>query len=501
MSGKEIVSAIKYVSRMKPEFMLSEIRDYVKGEVSVAEIYEAIKPLAHDMGIRIEPAGGDYKAARVPAAKSLTLAEKEKSAQEEFLASPAVPEKLEKLIEKYIEKKTGKSWSDPAVIEKIRNAVAEQKEQYWKEGKKRRITYETGYSILGYLAYQFPVYFTQSEHIIFELAVDGLLKDRMKVLDAGTGPGTVPLALIDLYRRIGRGEATVYSLEKYDENVEAFNALVPAYAEGTGVQVEKPIKADLQSLKATDLPDNIDLIFFSNVLNELSGDIERKADIVRSIADKLSKDGNIVIVEPADKTNSTEMRQLVVALMNKGLGVYSPCSFIWCVRCHPESCWTFQEREDIKPTRLMQKVAEAEPFRFLNTDIKYSYAVLRHDKLSREKYRVPEKAKFARLSRMKDHVKKHINVVAAVMSGDLGDEKDHVYKLCDGTATKPVYAVMPHYHISPKNEALRDAKYGQIVEIYGVLVRYNKEYDSYNLLITRNTTVQSVNGAPAADYQ
>ncbi len=492
MSGKEIVSAVKYVSRMKPEFMLSEICGYVKGDVSVAGVYDALQPLAYDLGIRLEPAGNDYKAVRLPPAKPLELGVKERKAQEEFLASPQVPEKLEKLIEKYADKKTGKAWNDPAVIEKLRKAIVEQKADYWKEGRKRRITYETGYSILGYLAYQFPVYFIQSGHIIHELASDGLLKDRMKVLDAGTGPGTVPLALIDFYRRIGRGEAVIYSLEKYDENVEAFNYLVAAYAEGTGVQVEKPLKADLLNLKAEDLPADIDLMFFSNVLNELGGDIERKAEIVRAMAGRLAKDGNIVIVEPADKVNSTEMRKLVVALMNKGLGVYSPCSFIWCVRCHPESCWTFQEKEDIKPTRLMQKVAEEEPFRFINTDIKYSYAVLRHDKLSREKYRVPEKAKFARLSRMKDHVKKHINVVAAVMSGDLGDKNDHIYKLCDGTSAKPVYAILPDYHTSPDNEALKNAKYGQIVEIYGVLVRYNKEYDAYNLFVNRNTKVKDV---------
>jgi len=490
MSDKEIVSAVKYVSRMKPEFMLSEICGYVKGDVSAAGVYDALQPLAYDLGIRLEPAGNDYKAVRLPPAKPLELGVKGRKAQEDFFESPRVPEKLEKLIEKYADKKTGKAWNDPAVVEKLRKAIVEQKADYWKEGRKRRITYETGYSVLGYLAYQFPVYFIQSEHIIYELAMDGLLKDRMKVLDAGTGPGTVPLALIDFYGRIGRGEAVVYSLEKYDENVEAFNYLVTAYAEGTGVRVEKPLRADLQDLEAEDLPADIDLMFFSNVLNELRGDVERKADIVRAMAGRLAKDGNIVIVEPADKANSTEMRKLVVALMNKGLGVYSPCSFIWCVRCHPESCWTFQEREDIKPTRLMQKVAEEEPFRFINTDIKYSYAVLRHDKLSREKYRVPEKAKFARLSKMKDHVGKHINVVAAVMSGDLGDKKDHVYKLCDGTSAKPVYAILPDYHASPDNEALRNAKYGQVVEAYGVLVRYNKEYDAYNLFVNRNTKVK-----------
>lgn len=491
MTRREIVSAARYVARMKPEFRLSEIREYVKGDVSIDEVFRTLVPLAPDLDIRLEPIEGDFRAVRLPPAMPLALDEKERRIQEELTSSPRVPEMLEGLIEAYATKKTGKAWDDPAVVEKLRKAIVEQKAGYWKEGKGRRIAYETGYSVLGYLAYQFPGYFIQSEHILIELALDGLLKDRMKVLDAGTGPGTVVLALVDLYRRLGRGEAVVHSLEKYDENIEAFNALVPAYAEGTGVRVEKPLKADLKSLKAGDLPGDLDLVFFSNVLNELGGDVEQKAAIVRGIADRLSKDGSLIIVEPADKANSMEMRKLVVALMGKGLGVFSPCSFIWCVRCRPESCWTFQQREDIRPTRLMEAVAREERFRFMNTDIKYSYAVLRRDRRSRVKYRVPEKAKFARLAKLKAHVKKHINVVGAVMSGDLGDAKEHVFKICDGTSVKPVYAVLPEYHVAPGNETIMKAKYGQVVEIYGVLVRYNKENDAYNLFVTRNTAVKT----------
>ncbi len=492
MSDREIISAVKYVSRMKPEFMLSEIRDYVKGDVTTAKLYDVISPVAYDMGLKLESEDGDFKVIRVSPAQALMLTEEERKAQAQFFESPHVSPKLEKLIERYVEFKTVKSWDDPVVLEKVRKAVAAQKAEYWKEGEKRKISYETGYSILGYLAYQFPVYFVQFQHILYGLAQDGLLKDRMKVLDVGTGPGTVTLAIADLYRRLGRGDADVYSLEKYDENIEAFTSLAPVYAEGTGVKVEKPIKADLANLKIADLPGDIDLMVFSNVLNELGLEIEKKADIVLAMADKLAKDGNIIIIEPADKVNSTEMRKLVVTLMKKGLGVYSPCSFIWCAQCNPESCWTFEEKDDIKPTEFMKKVAGEEQYKFMNTDIKYSYAVIRKDSLTREKYRVPRKAKFARFSQMKMHVEKRINVVASVMSGDLGDRKNHLFKLCDGTSIKPVYAVLPSYHISDNNDALLDAKYGQVVEIHNVLARYNRESDAYNLLVTRNTIVNPV---------
>ena len=99
------------------------------------------------------------------------------------------------------------------------------------------------------------------------------------------------------------------------------------------------------------------------------------------------------------------------------------------------------------------------------------------------------KGKFMALSNLKKHIKKHINVAASVMSGNLGDEKTFVFKICDGTTSIPCYAVMPAYHLTENNRAFIDAVYGDIVGIYGTLVRENKEQSSINLLITRNTIV------------
>jgi hypothetical protein len=77
------------------------------------------------------------------------------------------------------------------------------------------------------------------------------------------------------------------------------------------------------------------------------------------------------------------------------------------------------------------------------------------------------------------------------MSQELGDQKTHVFKLCDGTAAKPVYAVLPSYHTTASNEAVITVPYGSIMELRNVLVRYNKAHDAYNLLINRNTLVDS----------
>jgi hypothetical protein len=131
-----------------------------------------------------------------------------------------------------------------------------------------------------------------------------------------------------------------------------------------------------------------------------------------------------------------------------------------------------------------------ESYRYMNVDIKYSYAILRRDGKRRCGYRVAPSSKFLRLSKAHMHVGNRVNVAVVKMSGELGDAKTHLFKVCDGTAKTPIYAVVPAFHLTPENEAIRSAPYGTVLEMRGVLVRYNKAHDAYNLLVNRNTEVQ-----------
>ncbi|MEZ5336481.1 MAG: small ribosomal subunit Rsm22 family protein [Methanolobus sp.] len=494
MSDREIISTFKYVSRMKKEFMLSELTDYLKEEASTSQVYSTLKPLFFDLGVNIVPEKNDFKIIRAPSGKQMELSEDEIKKNEYFFSSATVSRKMERLIEQYIEKKTGKNWDDPFVLEKIRKAIRLQKASYWKEGKSRNISYEKGYSILGYLAYQFPVYFVQFQYLLYEMAKDGLLKNRMKVLDIGSGPGTIPLALIDMYNRLDDSSAEIHAVEIFDENLEAYNFLVPQYAGfKSNVSIREPIKADFKNLEVEKLPENIDLMVFSYVLNEIK-DLapEQKVEIIKSMSSKLSEDGSIIIIEPADRNNSTEMRNLTIMLKNAGIKIYSPCSFIWSGVCSLDSCWSFEQKNDITAPRLMVKLAECEePYKYINTDIKYSYAILRKDKLAKHRFSESSRSKFARMSAIEKHKGKNINVACSVMSGDLGDEKYSLYRICDGSSKKAVYAVLPSHNVSEDTDIITKVSYGSIIKIFNVLVKYNEANDSYNLLIGKGTIVEA----------
>ncbi|HQD27247.1 MULTISPECIES: class I SAM-dependent methyltransferase [Methanoculleus] len=499
MSERDTVAALKRLAEARSEFRLSELQKDLEHGQSLKDLAEDIRLHLGDLDLTITSAGDDYVISRRPKAEPFMPGEAGRERQLAFFRDPGVPDYIQRLVEAYIEQKTGKSWDDPVVLNRMANAILAQKSQYWKG---REVSYRKAYSVLGYLAYHAPVYLVQFEHILWQIITQGLAKPHMRILDLGTGPGVVPLAIIDLYGRIGGGSAEIYAVEQSEEHLEAYNALVPAAAasKGNAVRVNKPIRGDIGALDVADLPDRIDLMIFSNVLNELRRiDIDRRADLVAGLAERLAPDGTIVIVEPADLANSTMMRQTVRAIADRGFSIHSPCSFIWGATCNPARCWTFEQKGNIRPTRLMERLgAEKDGYRFVNVDIKYSSALLRKDRTVEHTYRVPPGAKFARLSQLRRHQDRKINVVASLMSGNLGDTRTKVYKVCDGTPADPTYAIIPATLRGANRDALDGLTYGAIVQFYGVLVRFNRDHGAYNLVILPGTRIEPV-GCPVEE--
>lgn len=493
MDEREAIATVKYVSAMKPAFLLSEILHYIKGDAGIEDLYRCLGPHLDALDLRATKLPDDYRIERLPSAIRLDLTPDERTHLDRLLRQRRLDPTLETLVEEYIERKVGKVATDPLTLERLRQAITDQKDDYWREGSKRSIQYRHGYSVLAYLAYHLPVYVAGFKHILGALAEGGLLKTRMKVLDAGTGPGVVPLAIIDIFRHLDTASVRISAIEESPEHVEAYQYLVPRYAAGNPrIVVERPCMTDLKTIPAERLPVKIDLLVFSNVLNELVDlSIDERAALVARLAGRLADDGSIVIAEPADLQNATMLRRVVRSLLDGGFSLYMPCTFLWGGLCDPQDCWSFEEQESIEPTRLMTALGgSTESYRFVNTDVKYAFAILRKDSTTRQGLKLDPHAPYARLSSLRLHVGKRINVAAAVMSRDIGDAENHVYKLCDGTPGRPVFAVLPKYHRNPANASLKVCGYGGIVEIRGALVKYNPAHDAYNLLISKKTQVR-----------
>ncbi|WP_292416113.1 small ribosomal subunit Rsm22 family protein [Methanoregula sp.] len=493
MAGNSLISTIQYVAGTRPSFLLSEIVQYLDAPMPVDEIYRAIAPELPRLGLMATRREGDVEIKKIPPAQPLFPGNGERERTSIFLEKRELPPVLATAIEEYITKKVGKPWDDPVTVERLRKAITAQKDDYWKPLHQRSLRYTKGYSVLGYLAYHFPVYFMQTEHLLLRLFEEGFLKKSMTILDVGTGPGVVPLAIADFFSRLDGGKASVYAIEQSEEHIEAFLYLRDAFVpRGGPVSVKPPKKADIRDPLPAGLPERFDLIVFSNVLGELadrSGD--PRAGIVGRFAERLARDGAILVVEPADEVNSTRMRTLAAGLEPAGLTVHAPCPLFRGTACKAPRCWSFATAPAIRPTRLMGTLARCdESYRYINTDIKYSYAVLQRAAVRRDGFRLLSPAKFLQLSKLHLHEGKRVNTIVAKMSGELGDAKTHLFKVCDGTAKAPVYAVLPAFHKTAENEALLSAGYGSVLELLGVLVRHNKAHDAWNLLVNRNTEVR-----------
>ncbi|HNX17697.1 MAG TPA: small ribosomal subunit Rsm22 family protein [Methanoregula sp.] len=495
MSEKQFLSTVKYVASSKPAFLLSEIAVYLDEPQTVEHMYAVLQPHLTRFGLAAKKAGDDYEISRLVPSPSYCLNDTEEQRLREYLLIQSIPPALEEAIGQYITRKTGKEWTDPVILERLRRAIVSQKNDYWKPTDKRSLQYTKGYSVLGYLAYHFPVYFMQTRHLLARLAREGLLKREMTILDLGTGPGVIPLAVADVWTCLDTARATVFTVEQSKEHIEAFHHLAKSMeTKDFPVTIMPPLEEDITRPEKMVQPERVDLIVFSNVLNELAGlPVTERADIVMKYAGRLAPDGTILIIEPAEEATSTSMRVLSLALKKRGLSIYAPCTFVWGTNCTPDRCWSFETAPSIRPTRIMNTLAECnEPFRYVNTDIKYSYVMLRKDGKTRLPCRIPKDTKALRLSRIHLNVGKRITVFAAKMSEDLGDKNTHMFRLCDGSAEKPVYGVLPAFHITESNRELVLAPYGEILEIRNVLVRYNPAHDAYNLLVSRNTVVVNI---------
>jgi hypothetical protein len=485
----EIFSLAKYLAASRSEFSLPEMIQYLSKKYEEKELFEILKMHFYDLGLYCSP---DFKCSKI--VKRPLLADEAVVVElEGLLKNPVLPLRIEKLVSSYIDRTCGKNWNSGDTARLIRENIVSQKEEYWKgDGGSRYPKIR----IVSYLLYHFPVYFCQYQYLLFELFKGGLLSNKMKIIDVGSGPGTITLSTVDFFRKLQdvysrnnmdvKLSIKIESIEKELENIVCYKELCESLVgDSANIIIADPIRSPVETAP---VPKDADLIVFSNVLAELKSAPPERANVVERIASG-SRDPTLIIIEPADLDNSKALRITQQTLVRKGFNVYSPCSFIWGKMCTGDNCWSFKEQGNITAPDFMKKIADTvDPYRYINTDMKFSYVILRKNGSSKHNYRA--KGKFMALSNLKKHIEKHINVAASVMSGNLGTEKTYVFKICDGTAREPCYAIMPVYHISENNKELLEAGYGDIVEIFGVLVRENKEQSSNNLLVTRNTIVR-----------
>jgi ribosomal protein RSM22 (predicted rRNA methylase) len=244
----------------------------------------------------------------------------------------------------------------------------------------------------AYLGYFLPCNLVKVRRIFQEILAhpQGALHftGHRRLLDIGCGPGTNLLGFLSL---LVEGTVLTDSLEcvaldSVRENLQDAEQLFSRYSDrlkqSRDIAPLRTYQAELSHPPLLSVNEPLfDFVVFGNVLNELflnrKDRIQERCDLVAALAQKwLSRDGFLILLEPALKETSRELLLLRDCLLDRtDLRVYAPCVHnLHCPAVAPEnfSDWCHEDRSWVSP-RLIQAIDALVGNR--KESLKYSYVV------------------------------------------------------------------------------------------------------------------------------
>jgi len=187
----------------------------------------------------------------------------------------------------------------------------------------------------AYFLYFLPANFAKAQAVLWELAPTLSGKTTLSVLDAGSGPGSLSLGLLDFVaRQTDIRELKILALDSSREALEDWRFLVRGYA-GVLAEEGKALKAsyvtrtvDLAAAEAAE--GEYDVVLFGDSLNELFAGsdegVKERAALLADYAGRLTSGGSIVVIEPALKELSRQVQAIRDLLVRDyGMSIYAPC--------------------------------------------------------------------------------------------------------------------------------------------------------------------------------
>ncbi len=269
----------------------------------------------------------------------------------------------------------------------------------------------------AYIAYYLPANMYKVHLPLRELSRHpaGILrKNRLRILDLGSGPGTAILGIMDFFSGFSDKPFLEFTaVDPVEENLMAAVRLFRSFKEDASADASL-ITAKSVIERTKSLPQGpFDIIIMSNVLSEAGhpaagsekipltppfskgeirlpplekggkGDLkpDYRLNLLKSVINgRLAADGSLIIIEPALRETSRELLEVRDGLLKGGLHIYSPCLMNnpcpalanpkdWC---HEDIPWD--------PPAAIQEIDKLTGLR--KDSLKFSYLVIRRDALS-----------------------------------------------------------------------------------------------------------------------
>jgi len=212
-----------------------------------------------------------------------------------------------------------------------------------------------------------------------------LRKDRLRVLDLGSGPGTAVLGALDFFsQQDHRPFLEFIAQDQVAENLKEATRIFSDQQHGYDAATLTTIHSTIDKVEAR-LDGHYDIIMLSNVLNELyaqdAAKLSRRTELMAHLLRTfLTPDGSCILIEPALQGTSRDLLLVRDALREQGFTVYAPC-------LRQEPCPALLNpkdwcHEDI-PWEAPPLIHALDKLTGLRKDaLKFSYLVLRLDKSS-----------------------------------------------------------------------------------------------------------------------
>ncbi|WP_049998285.1 small ribosomal subunit Rsm22 family protein [Halococcus sediminicola] len=438
-----------------------EIHEYVSGRPHPAVVREVLRESAPELAL-VERDDGTF----VPASgEPITT---------DFAGVAVLPEPHARALEDLLVDEYGAGWPTGESGERLRERIREVKESYF-AGESVHYDRETA---LAYAIYHLPDYYATIQYVLADLARDGLLDHHLRVLDVGAGVGGPALGLADFLPDEALCE---YHAVEPSDAADVLEALLDTTGKNFHPTVHRT------SAEAFGFDGEYDLVMLANVLSELDDPV----GVTERYLDVLAPDGSLVAVAPADRETSIGLRKIERALCDDGPATaYAPTVRLWPGHVPTDRGWSFDVQGDLDVPPFQRRLAAAadEGSAFVNVDVQYSYSVLRTDGKRRIEF-TPDPNRVAKMAESERHVSSRVDCIAAKLSHSLSDGNP-LFKISDGSEAVDHYAVLTRE--TALNRALSDADYGALLEFENVLVLWNDDEGSYNLVVDDETVVDRI---------
>lgn len=457
----EVLDAARYLRSVRP-LDPSELLEYTTTESTVDQVRAVLRTHAVALGL-VEGDDGLFRpASNEPIHGSLETID-------------ALPPALSEFIEERLGETHGPAWARGESGTAIRERIRDLKERYLIGGS---IEYDQ-LDADAYLLYHFPRSYAATWYTVGELLEVGRLNRTLRVLDLGAGVGAHLAAVDDLTPDETLVEYVGVEPSPLVEHLKALST--NRLSRNTHVRVREVPIEDLT------LEQEFDIVLLGNVLSEVNDPIGLAHDSLGYLA----SEGTWIAIAPADPRTSVQLRT-VERSIEETMTVFSPTLRLWPGRQPTDECWSFVEWPSLSVPPFQQRLREAaerDGDAFVNTEVRYSYSIMRTDGVRRYELDASETDSLP-LGRTSSAIGERVDVIVVKLSGDLASDGNPIYRVGDGSQTEDCFGT--HVSLTEMNRSLKEAPYGAVLRFERALVLWNDDEEAINLVIDDETFIDQL---------